>query len=141
MMTQKDELEKERHLNMMVPEFIEGIGRVADRLSLPPFYEHMAGVPDEISSMGGDMTISTRKNVYFKLPLYVKIETLIMYMIKAVFKKDYFDKVEAKNSKFHYSQKMAVKKTNFVAVDAKYQQSLKIPLGMQITINENEDEF
>ena len=39
MMTQKNELDFDRHLNMTMPEFIEAIGRVADKLTnLPDFY-------------------------------------------------------------------------------------------------------
>ena len=38
MMTQKNELDYDRHFNMTMPEFIEAIARVADKLShLPDF--------------------------------------------------------------------------------------------------------
>lgn len=36
MMTQKNELDFERHINMTIPEFIEAIGRVADKLTILP---------------------------------------------------------------------------------------------------------
>lgn len=142
MMTQKDEIDREKHLSMVLVEFIEGIGRVADRLSLPPYFENMEGVSEEYAANPGDMTVSTRRAVYNKLPLHVKIETLIMYMIKAVFKKDYFDKVEAKNTKFHWAQKIAEKKTKFVAVDARYSQKIKVPtdIDIKITDDNNEDD-
>ena len=35
MMTQVDEINNERHLNMNFTEFIEAIARVADKLNLP----------------------------------------------------------------------------------------------------------
>lgn len=39
MMTQKNELDFDRHINMTMPEFIEAIGRIADKLSnLEDFY-------------------------------------------------------------------------------------------------------
>ena len=135
-MTRKDEIDQEKHLNMVLVEFIEGIGRVADKLSLPPYFENMGGVSEDFAVNSSDMTVSTRKADYKKLPLHVKIETFIMYMIKAVFKKDYFDKVEAENKKFHWAQKIADKKTKFVAVDAKYKQQIKIPADIDIKITD-----
>ena len=45
MMTQKNELDFERHYNMILPEFIEAIGRVADKLNNPPdFFPKMPSV-------------------------------------------------------------------------------------------------
>jgi len=38
-MTQKDEINNDRHLNMNFTEFIEAICRVADRLSIPNLSE------------------------------------------------------------------------------------------------------
>lgn len=140
MMTQMDEINKDKHLNMILPEFIEGIGRVADKISLPPVFEHMEGCPDNMSIIPGDMTISTRKNVYANLPLHIKIETLIMMMVNVTHKKDYHDKLSAKMSKFHYTQKVAAKKTKFVAVDKPYEGISDIPTDVQINLQEDEDD-
>ena len=42
MMTQKNELDFDRHYNMIMPEFIEALARVADKLhSLPDFFPEM----------------------------------------------------------------------------------------------------
>lgn len=35
MMTWVDEIDKQEHMNMKMVEFIEGIGRVVDKLNLP----------------------------------------------------------------------------------------------------------
>ena len=35
MMTQVDELESDRHMNMTFTEFLEAVGRVAERLDIP----------------------------------------------------------------------------------------------------------
>lgn len=35
MMTSRDEINNDKHLNMNFTEFIEAIGRVADKLSIP----------------------------------------------------------------------------------------------------------
>jgi NLR family CARD domain-containing protein 3 len=139
MMTQKDEIDKDRHLNMVLVEFIEAIGRVADKLSLPPFFEHMDGVPEEFQSNIGDMTISTRKTKYSILPLHIKIETLIMMMIQATHKKDYADKIAKKMEKFHFTQSVAIKKTKFVAVEQPYQNQNKPPPDVKIDLMNNEE--
>lgn len=39
MMTQKNEIDFDRHLSMQVIEFIEAIGRVADKLALPSWFD------------------------------------------------------------------------------------------------------
>ena len=45
MMTQKNELDFDRHLNMTMPEFIEAIGRVADKLTnLPDFFPEITSL-------------------------------------------------------------------------------------------------
>ena len=41
MMTQKNELEFDRHMNMVTVEFIEALGRVADRIAIPHLLEEV----------------------------------------------------------------------------------------------------
>ena len=45
MMTQKDEITSDRHLNMTFPEFIEAVCRVAERLAIPNITKE--DVPEE----------------------------------------------------------------------------------------------
>lgn len=106
-------IEKDRHLNMVFVEFIEGLGRVADKLSLPPFFDNMDGVPAGMETTSSEMTGSDRKLKFNSLPLHVKIETLIMMIIGATAKKDTYNKIEAKMRKFHLSQTQE-HKTKFV---------------------------
>ena len=139
MMTQKDEIDKDKHLNMVLVEFIEAIGRVAEKLFLPPVFENMQGVSEEINNLSGGMSESNR-NIYSKLPLYVKIETLIMMMVSATQKKEYVDKLYAKMSKFHWTQSLADKKTHFVAVEKPYESKIQLPSNIEIKVKEDEDE-
>ena len=127
MMTQKDEIDRDKHMNMILVEFIEAIGRVADKISLPPVFECMEGVPQDLVNTPGDMTVTSKRRRFNKLPLYVKIETLIMLMVEATQKKDYFEKLRDKMSKFHWAQSIADKKTKFVAIDKPYEDGVKVP--------------
>jgi len=141
MMTQKDEIDKDKHLNMVMTEFIEAIGRVADKISLPPIFDNMEGVPEQYQIGSGDMTISTRKTKYLLLPLHVKIETLMVMMVKNCLKKDFADKFTKKMEKFHYNQSIAVKKTKFVAVDQPYMNVTKPPPDIKIDLKDENDDF
>ena len=98
---------------MVFVEFIEGLGRVADKLSLPPFFDNMDGVPPGMETSSGEMTATDRKLKFSSLPLHVKIETLIMMIIGATVKKDTFNKIEVKMRKFHLSQTLE-HKTKFI---------------------------
>ena len=39
MMTQKNEIDNDKHVNMIFTEFIEAIGRVADKITIPNFLD------------------------------------------------------------------------------------------------------
>ena len=48
MMTQTNELETDKHINMTLIEFIEAVGRLADKIKLPIPFEYMQLMLDEI---------------------------------------------------------------------------------------------
>ncbi|CAI2375065.1 unnamed protein product [Moneuplotes crassus] len=140
MMTQRDEIDKDKHLNMVLVEFIEAIGRVADKLSLPPPFENMDGVPEGIGENKGDLTGSSRRENYSSLPLHVKIETFIVQLVRATHKNDYFQKLCEKMSKFHHSQAVAKKKMKFAVVEQPYRAKNKIPKNMKVIVKEEDED-
>jgi hypothetical protein len=74
MMTQIDEIEKERHLNMTFVEFVEAIVRVAQKCEIP----HMVDdeyIPNETE------VFPEHKVEWATRPLNVKIESLILLLI------------------------------------------------------------
>ena len=68
MMTQKDEIDSDRHMNMVFAEFIDAIGRVADRINIPHYLE-------EISEENDQPIITSRitppKSLAWKIEAYI----------------------------------------------------------------------
>lgn len=50
MMTQKDEIDSDKHMNMVLVEFIEAVGRVAEKLSIPHLIDDYNDQNELISS-------------------------------------------------------------------------------------------
>jgi NLR family CARD domain-containing protein 3 len=76
MMTQKNELDSDRHINMTLIEFIEAIGRVAFKIKVPNMpFEYMKYMLEEM--------IEDNPNFKASPPLHYKIEALIVMMVKA----------------------------------------------------------
>jgi hypothetical protein len=78
MMTQRDEGNNDRHTNMILAEFIESIGRIADKLILPPLVDES----EELDVKEGLKNSIKRRSgqKYPDLHLSYKIETLIFLM-------------------------------------------------------------
>lgn len=74
MITQKDELDSDRHINMTLIEFIEALGRLAFKIKLPLPFEYMQYLLDEMTEEHPEL----KNNV----PLHFKIEALIVLMVK-----------------------------------------------------------
>ena len=98
---------------MIFVEFIEALARVADKISFPPFFDNMDGVTEGMITSIDDISTTERKLKWNILPLHVKIETLVMMIIRATFKKEVFYKIEEKMKQFHLSQTLE-HKTKFV---------------------------
>ncbi len=75
MMTQKDEVTSDKHLNMNFTEFIEAICRVADKLSIPNLLD------DEINEddMYGDVELVRE---WGQRPLPYKIESFLLLLAR-----------------------------------------------------------
>ena len=113
MMTQKNELESDRHFNMIFVEFIEATGRVAGKTKISPmFTEEETGVSESQSRL--------RNAGREDHPLHKKIEALIFRMIKSVLPIDFFEQTERIVAKFYKEQRNAPKKTKFVAEGGPY---------------------
>ena len=113
MMTQKNELDSDRHLNMVFVEFIEATGRVAGKTKIQPmFTEEETGVSESQSRL--------RNSSKDDHPLPKKIEALIFRMMKAVLPIEYFEQQERIIAKFYTEQRTATKKTKFVAEGGPY---------------------
>ena len=81
MMTQKNELDNDKHFNMIIAEFIEATGRVADKLNIPPLIDENESEENKIADEKFHENLKRRiKNSYPNLGLDYKIETLI-YLI------------------------------------------------------------
>ena len=75
MMTQVDEIDKDKHINMTFVEFLDAVVRVAEKVEIP----HC--VSDEFE--WGEMEIEPEaRDRYAKRDLITKLESLIMFMIK-----------------------------------------------------------
>ena len=79
MMTQIDEIESDKHLNMTFVEFIEALVRVAERLEIPNL------IDDEIT----DEIEEAQRMVFAKRDLPKKVESLMLFLIKAYKPKEY----------------------------------------------------
>jgi len=76
MMTQKDELNSDKHINMTLVEFIEAIGRMAEKVNCPIPFEYMELMLQEF----------VEENPKYKEnpPLHYKIEALIGNINKSI---------------------------------------------------------
>ena len=81
-MTQVDEIENDRHLNMTFTEFLEALVRVAERLEIPNL------VDDEGTSPNDDIEQETR-DIYARRDLPKKVESLLLFLIKVNRPRDY----------------------------------------------------
>eukprot|EP00347_Sterkiella_histriomuscorum_P005610 403355936 len=95
MMTQKDEIESDRHMNMVQVEFIEAIGRVAEKVNIPHYIEDL----DEASQ-----TIIPSSNLRTR-PLDIKIEALILQMVRACLGIPFFNQYVKQLQKIKEAQK------------------------------------
>ena len=89
MMTQVDELEKDKHINMAFVEFLEAIVRVAEKTEIPhcklvslqsPFLTSTCVQDDYI--WGVTEILPENREIYAKRDIVVKLEALIFFLIK-----------------------------------------------------------
>ena len=75
MMTQVDEIDKDKHINMVFVEFLEAIVRVADKTEIPHCVidEFTWGVDEMVPEMGA---------TYAKRDTVTKLEAMIMFLIR-----------------------------------------------------------
>ena len=83
MMTQVDEINNDRHLNMNFTEFIEAICRVADKLSFP-------NVLEEFETRKDPGYIPTVLPLETAQPLHEKIESFLLICARSCFGRAYF---------------------------------------------------
>ncbi|CAI2365652.1 unnamed protein product [Moneuplotes crassus] len=111
MMTQKDELESDRHINMTLIEFIEAIGRLAYKIKLPIPFEYLNLIFDEMVNENTSME---------NQPLFISIETLIVQMIKCCLKKDFAETFLENMEKYYKDQYNAPKRTRYAHIGGPY---------------------
>ena len=104
MMTQVDELDQDRHMNMTFCEFMEAIVRVAENVAIPHLIDDYYTLGDILD---GTVTEDDRA-IYAKRSLPEKVEALI-YLICAVHL--------PKNLKAHQATIEKYKKANVYAND------------------------
>ena len=75
MMTQVDEIEKDKHINMVFIEFLEAVVRVADKTEIP----HC--VIDDFT-WGVDEIAPEMRETYAKRDTITKLEAFIMFLIR-----------------------------------------------------------
>jgi hypothetical protein len=78
MMTQVDEVNKDKHLNMNFTEFIEAICRVSDRLSVPHLVDDKELVGDDFDDE--DMTNAENVALWSKRSLEYKVESFLLIL-------------------------------------------------------------
>ena len=78
-MTQIDEIESDKHLNMTFVEFIEALVRVAERLEIPNL------IDDEIT----EEIEESQRIIFAKRDLPKKVESLMLFLIKTYKPKEY----------------------------------------------------
>lgn len=110
-MTQKDECNSDRHFNMIMAEFIEATGRVADKLILPPLVDESEELNVKESLKDSIKRRSHQK--YPNLHLSYKIETLIYLMAKSCLKKNDIEAMEKNVIKFYEEKRKAPKATKY----------------------------
>jgi len=82
MFTQVDEIDEDRHTRMFLDEFMDALGRVADRLAIPSPYDKS---PEEQS-----------KEELVNMPTYKKLKNFIEMLLKRTLRKDFIDFAEKK---------------------------------------------
>ena len=121
MMTQKNELDNDKHLNMILAEFIEATGRVADKLNIPPLVDENENEEDKIPDEKFHENLRRRfKNTYPNLGLDYKIETLIYLMARSCLKKPDIEVMEKSIQKFYEDKKNAPKAKRYGISDKQY---------------------
>ena len=119
MMTQKNELQYDRHFNMILVEFIEAIGRIADKLILPPIIDEHEPEEEREPYEKLHMSVKRRlKKPYPGLKLEYKIETLIYLMARASLKKSDIENME-KVTENYYREKMTAPKAKKYGISEK----------------------
>ncbi len=82
MFTQVDEIDDDRHTKMGLDEFMDAIGRVADRLAVASPYD--------------ESKAERTAEQLAKLPTFVKLKNFIEILLKLTLRKDFVDMVEKK---------------------------------------------
>ena len=118
MMTQKNEIELDRHFNMIFVEFIEATGRVADKLQLPPLIDE-SEERDLNESLFDNISRRFKKD-HTNLSLDYKIETLIYLMAKSCLKKVDLEIFEKNVFKFYDEKRNAPKAKKYGISNKKY---------------------
>ena len=121
MMTQKNELDNDKHFNMILVEFIEATGRVADKLYIPPLVDEdePEEEKDPNESFYDNFQRRLKKN-YQNIGLDYKIETLIYLMAKYCLKKPDIEIMEKSVQKFYEEKRTAPKAKKYGISDKKY---------------------
>jgi hypothetical protein len=107
-----NELESDKHVNMILIEFIEAIGRLADKVRVHIPFEEMQMMLEEMY----DDHPEYRDNP----PLHYKIEALIVLMIKVSCTKDFKETLFAKMDKYHKEQYNAPKRLKYAHIGGPY---------------------
>ena len=112
MMTQKNELDNDRHINMTFIEFIEAIGRLAEKVNLPIPYEYMEYMLEEI--------VDDYPHLKDNPPIHYRLESLIVAMIKATLSKDFRDNLIKTMEAKYKAEYNAPKRTKYAHIDGPY---------------------
>lgn len=107
MMTRVDELNDEKHMNMTYVEFLEGIGRIADRLKLPPVIEEGSEQLREFDKVLKSIEVR-RKSMVLPTPLSKKIETFIYMMSMSCLSREHNIVLRKQILKLHMTKKEAI---------------------------------
>lgn len=111
-MTKINELDSDSHINMTLVEFIEAVGRLAEKVTTPIPYEYMQYMLDEIVE-----EFPQCKN---NPPLHYRIESLLVLMVKATLSKDFKDTL-LKNMDAKYKEEYnAPKRTKYAHIGGPY---------------------
>jgi hypothetical protein len=78
--TQVDEIDEDRHMRMYFDEFLDGIGRVADRIAVNSPYDE----------------VKLDKVQLAALPLHIKLKKLIEILLKNTLRRDFVEFAEKK---------------------------------------------
>ena len=121
MMTQKNELDFDKHFNMILVEFIEAAGRVADKLNIPPLIDEQETEDDKVPGETFYENLERRfKKSYHDLGLDYKIETLIYLMAKYCLKKPDIEIMEKSVQKYYEEKRTAPIAKKYGISDKKY---------------------